>query len=1042
MEEQPTRRDAPAVAVLAPTLRDFRPPQRPSAAGLRLVGGYEILEELGRGGMGVVYKARQVQLDRLVALKMLGSASASRDDLVRFRTEAEAVARLSHPNIVPIYEVGEHDGLPFFSLEYLEGGSLDRRLGGKPLAAADAAALVETLARAAHFAHQRGIVHRDLKPANVLLAASGPKITDFGLARRLDGSSRQTHAGEILGTPSYMAPEQAEGRVDAVGPHTDVWALGAILYECLAGSPPFDGPSVVETLQQVRRRDPAPLSGGAGHWWGGRRGAWVSRDLETICLKCLQKEPQRRYASALDLADDLRLFLGGRPIGARPVGWTERAAKWARRRPTCVALLGVTAVLVVVLAGLAVESAWRRAAAAAAVRQLRAGCEAELARGQEQLHSKEPEQVGEAVEKFAAVCKLLAAAPGRGEELRGLADRAAALHDRAKRALGAQARARAFLALRDEACFQLRRDLIPGEEGASPQQTERAARRALDSFPELGHLNRQDGRRLRLARQEVLFTLAEARARQGGAGNLRRALAALDRLDGGGDGPLRAVHRRRARYLEALGESLAAAGERHKADALPQRGALDWHFLGLERWEAGRRDAVACFDRAADEQPDLFWAQFFRALAHERLAHEGPVPDRPAHWAETRAALDACTRLRPGFIWPYLLRSHLHCRQGKYAAARADLDRAARLGPDAAARYVLHIQRGLAALGENEYALATAELQRAVKTLPRRYHAFANLAQAYWRRGWRQRGLAAIGHAIRLRPELAPLYRTRALMHQQNDDLPAALADLDRALACPGRGPPGAPQAADQRERAHLLFRLRRHGEALAACREVLRLRPDDRGALRLHAEVLLELGRHGEAVAAFDRYLEKGKPDAEVYRRRARARAAAGDVAGVVEDYTQALAYRRDAGLLAARGWAYLVTGAPRAALRDFEAAVALGPPTADALAGRATARVELGEVRAGVADAEAALRRGPADARLLYNVARVFGRASSASGRTRAAPTYRARALAALRDALAAMPADRRAAFWRDRVRRDSAFRPLHALPGFAGLDRQYAR
>jgi hypothetical protein len=302
-------------------------PAQPSPRGGPVAAppGYEVLSELGHGGMGVVYQARQINADRLVALKMiLAGGHAGPDEMARFRTEAEAIARLQHPHVVQVFEVGMHNGLPFFSLEFCPGGSLDKKLAGTPLPPQEAAALVAKLAGGVQAAHAAQVLHRDLKPANVLLAADGtPKVTDFGLAKKLDAQGA-TITGVIMGTPSYMAPEQASGAVHALGPAADVYALGAILYECLTGRPPFKAATTWDTLQQVLARDPVPPR---------QLNAKVSRDLETICLKCLHKEPRRRYPTAEALADDLRRFLAGEPVLARPVGRTERGWRWCRRNP-------------------------------------------------------------------------------------------------------------------------------------------------------------------------------------------------------------------------------------------------------------------------------------------------------------------------------------------------------------------------------------------------------------------------------------------------------------------------------------------------------------------------------------------------------------------------------------------------------------------------------------------------------------------------------------------------------------------------------------
>jgi serine/threonine-protein kinase len=345
-----------------------------TAAKLPNIPGYDVESVLGRGGMGVVYKARQLKLSRPVALKMIiGGRFASPSDLGRFMHEAQAVASLRHPHIVQVFDVGDLEGLPYFTMEYVEGGSLAQKLAGAPQPALDAAELVTSLARAVQAAHDAGIVHRDLKPGNVLLSGDGtPKITDFGLARHFNADAALTLTGARVGTPSYMPPEQAAGKTGAAGPAADVYSLGAILYEMLTGRPPFRAESVAATVLQVMHQDPVSPS---------RLNGKVPRDLETVCLKCLQKDPRRRYAGAAELADDLRRFMERRPIQARPLGWGGRLVRWTRREPAA-AGLAATAVALVALAvggGFWVQRQRATARAADAVQEGRARVAAEAA---------------------------------------------------------------------------------------------------------------------------------------------------------------------------------------------------------------------------------------------------------------------------------------------------------------------------------------------------------------------------------------------------------------------------------------------------------------------------------------------------------------------------------------------------------------------------------------------------------------------------------------------------------------------------------------
>lgn len=362
---------------------------------LRYFGDYEVLSEIARGGMGVVFKARQQSLNRLVAIKMiLGGRLASSEEVTRFRREAEAAAQLEHPSIVPIYEIGTHGDQHYFSMGYVDGLSLSARLLDKPLEPREAAMLIRDVALAVHYAHERGVVHRDLKPSNILLATRAdsqpgelpysPRVTDFGLAKLSRSDQSLTEAGQILGTPSYMPPEQAAGQVHNVGPSADIYSLGAVLYACLTGRPPFQAASAIDTVRQVLERDPVSLRD---------LNASIPKDLETIALKCLEKSIPRRYLSAKAIADELQRYLDGHPIAARPVSRRERFWRWCRRNPLVAGL--ISAVACTLLIGIVVSSyfAWKEGQ--------RAVAEAK-ARHDEELQRRKADRQTEIAKKLGA----------------------------------------------------------------------------------------------------------------------------------------------------------------------------------------------------------------------------------------------------------------------------------------------------------------------------------------------------------------------------------------------------------------------------------------------------------------------------------------------------------------------------------------------------------------------------------------------------------------------------------------------------------------
>jgi tetratricopeptide (TPR) repeat protein len=566
---------------------------------------------------------------------------------------------------------------------------------------------------------------------------------------------------------------------------------------------------------------------------------------------------------------------------------------------------------------------------------------------------------------------------------------------------------------------------------------------AAPRSPSLDYLEPDEKERLRAGLYEVLLILADAVARplpgQAPQQQGQQAAAALRVLERAAElgPPTPALYRRRARCLTVLGDREGAAQAARQAEALcPVRG-LDWFLAGYDRWFAGDvSGAMADFDRALQEQPDLFWARFFRALGYQKLRNV----------VAARDALTVCIKERPDFVWLYLLRGFLHGRSGNFALAEDDFRKAAALKPDALARYVIRVNRGVLALQRGQTVRAIGEFREAIGLQPQLYHAHVNLAQAYGRQMDLKRALAEMAEAIRLERRRAELYRTRARFHLRAGDRAAALRDLEEAIRLAPR--PSPEMASDQVERGLILYQQGKYAEALAACAAALAAR-DHPPAHRLRAESLLKLGRYPEAVAEFDRYLKGGRPEAEVFRKSALARAELGDYPGVIGDYTRALALAPDAGLHAARGWAYLVNEAPKPALQDFDEALRRDPDSGEAYSGRAFARVKLGLYREGVADAREALRLGPPTPRLLYNAARTFAQAGAAAAadprlgsrlgpQTRAA--YQDEALRLLRGALERLPAKERSDFWRRHVRKDGALRPIRRASQFSRLAAVY--
>ena len=1042
-------------ASLAGTREDADPlATRATTAGVT-GSRFRILRPHARGGLGQVSVALDGELHREVAFKEIRDHHA--DDpqsRARFVLEAEITGGLEHPGIVPVYGLGTHaDGRPYYAMRFIRGDSLREAIDAFHTAhaapadpGARALAFRKLLGRfvgacnAVAYAHSRGVVHRDLKPENVMLGPFGETlVVDWGLAKATDraggstdssegvlrpisaSGSAETVAGSTIGTPQYMSPEQASGRLDLVGPASDVYSLGATLYCLLAGLPPFVEPDRVALMRRVQRGDFPPPR---------RVDRAVPAPLEAICLRAMALKPADRYPSAPALAEEIEHWLADEPVEAHPESPAERLGRWARRHRAWVR--AAAAMLVVVTAASMVIANARKREQQALVKAIAQRDRADAMEGSERRRFEALRAEAEALVDAGAAAVLrrdaeaadlrlygalktigaeprLRALRARAEGLLAVADRQLA-EERGRRA--ARADYEAFVARYDEALYH--GTLFTGvDQASSLAKLKAAARGALgvygvgdegDAPPKLPAAHLTDPERDRItSRCFVLLVLLSKAEAQGPAdpgdtadGRKRRVVRLLDRADG----LIPRTAASRAWRAEALAEPTGPGDRPEGGAAGPVAAGADRFLTGLVLYY--RNDlarAEADFDAALRADPDHFWAHYFLALCQLKAGR----------YSEAKAALLACLARKPGFPWLYMLRGYANGELGLVAAAEEDFREALRLAPD---HYGIYVNRGAMFVRLRRYPEAAADFARAIALEPKQYQAYANQAEALRRQGRWAEAIEPLDKAIALQPRLASLRRNRALIALGRGDREAARAEYAGAMDLE---PPGSPYS---------------------------RL---------LAAETHLANGRPAEAIREFDAYEAGGVVDAQFHQGRGLARALTGDYPGAVADYAMSLQLGPNSHVFARRGWAYLV--APeRLALRDFDAALEINPGNLDARAGRAYALVRIGKYREAVAEAEAAAGPGLEDWQMAFNVACVFAQAVARAEADEAAPApdrraladrYRRRALELVRVALGLVPdAGRRPIVWQTVMAADAALDPIRASPGFARLQAEFGR